>query len=89
VLKEAERRFKGPALKTPKQTAASRKEALCQRGKQQQNGKAVWPKAHAGCFTMALTAQLSRAGIAPMRIHTGAKGETGKGWQSYIRRCFF
>ena len=26
--------------------------------------------AHAGCFTMALTAQLSRAGITPTRIHT-------------------
>ena len=29
--------------------------------------------AHAGCFTMALAAQLSGAGIAPTRIHTGAK----------------
>jgi osmotically inducible protein OsmC len=29
--------------------------------------------AHAGCFTMALTAQLSRAGTAPRRIHTSAK----------------
>ena len=28
--------------------------------------------AHAGCFTMALTAQLSRVGITPKRIHTGA-----------------
>jgi osmotically inducible protein OsmC len=28
--------------------------------------------AHAGCFTMALTAQLSRAGLTPTRIHTGA-----------------
>jgi osmotically inducible protein OsmC len=28
--------------------------------------------AHAGCFTMALTAQLSRAGFAPTRIHTTA-----------------
>jgi osmotically inducible protein OsmC len=28
--------------------------------------------AHAGCFTMALTAQLSRAGIRPTRIRTGA-----------------
>ena len=26
--------------------------------------------AHAGCFTMALTAQLSRAGLTPARIHT-------------------
>ena len=29
--------------------------------------------AHAGCFTMALTAQLSRAGLKPTRIHTSAK----------------
>src|SRR5438552_12307518 len=29
--------------------------------------------AHAGCFTMALTAQLSRASITPTRIHTEAK----------------
>ncbi len=29
--------------------------------------------AHAGCFTMALTAQLSGAGKPPRRIHTGAK----------------
>jgi OsmC subfamily peroxiredoxin len=28
--------------------------------------------AHAGCFTMALTAQLSQAGITPNRIHTVA-----------------
>lgn len=29
--------------------------------------------AHAGCFTMALTAQLSRAGKPPSRIHTTAQ----------------
>ena len=29
--------------------------------------------AHAGCFTMALTAQLSRARITPQRIHTEAR----------------
>jgi len=29
--------------------------------------------AHAGCFTMALTAGLSRAGIKPKRIHTEAR----------------
>jgi lipoyl-dependent peroxiredoxin len=29
--------------------------------------------AHAGCFTMALTAQLSRVRITPTRIHTSAK----------------
>jgi lipoyl-dependent peroxiredoxin len=28
--------------------------------------------AHAGCFTMALTAQLARAGLTPTRIHTAA-----------------
>ena len=28
--------------------------------------------AHAGCFTMALTAQLSRAQVTPKRIHTTA-----------------
>lgn len=34
--------------------------------------------AHAGCFTMALTAQLSRAGIKPTRIHTAAKVKLDK-----------
>jgi osmotically inducible protein OsmC len=29
--------------------------------------------AHAGCFTMALVAQLFRASITPTRVHTGAK----------------
>jgi osmotically inducible protein OsmC len=29
--------------------------------------------AHAGCFTMALTAQLTRAGLPPTRIHTSAQ----------------
>lgn len=29
--------------------------------------------AHAGCFTMALTAQLTRAGQPPTRIHTNAQ----------------
>jgi lipoyl-dependent peroxiredoxin len=29
--------------------------------------------AHAGCFTIALTAQLSRGRITPTRIHTDAK----------------
>ena len=29
--------------------------------------------AHAGCFTMALTAQLTRAGSPPTRIHTTAQ----------------
>ena len=30
--------------------------------------------AHAGCFTMARTAQLARARITPTRIHTEARG---------------
>src|SRR5437773_6394349 len=34
--------------------------------------------AHAGCFTMALTAQLSRAGITPTRSDTGAEVRLGK-----------
>src|SRR3954465_14569805 len=29
--------------------------------------------AHAGCFTMGLTAQLTRAGFTARRIHTGAR----------------
>jgi len=29
--------------------------------------------AHAGCFTMALTAALTRAGTPPTRLHTGAR----------------
>ena len=29
--------------------------------------------AHAGCFTMALTAQLTRAGQPPTRVHTSAQ----------------
>src|SRR6266481_3655007 len=39
--------------------------------------------AHAGCFTMALTAQLSTAGHNPTRIHTTAKVNIEKkdaGW---------
>lgn len=34
--------------------------------------------AHAGCFTMALIAQLSRAGIKPKRIHTEARVKLDK-----------
>ena|SRR5690349_2010687 len=34
--------------------------------------------AHAGCFTMALTAQLSRKGITPKRIHTIANVKLDK-----------
>ena len=35
--------------------------------------------AHAGCFTMALTAQLARAGITRTRIHTEARGGSSSG----------
>jgi lipoyl-dependent peroxiredoxin len=34
--------------------------------------------AHAGCFTMALVAQLSRSGIRPTRIHTAAQVKLDK-----------
>jgi len=42
-------------------------------GQSATNPEELLGAAHAGCFTMALTAQLSRAGIAAARIHTGAK----------------
>ena len=42
-------------------------------GQSATNPEELLGAAHAGCFTMALTAQLSRAGITPTRIHTGAK----------------
>lgn len=42
-------------------------------GQSATNPEELLGAAHAGCFTMALTAQLSRAGIRPTRIHTGAK----------------
>lgn len=35
--------------------------------------------AHAGCFTMALSAGLGRAGITPTRLHTTAKVHLGVG----------
>src|SRR5712692_12032099 len=42
-------------------------------GQSATNPEELLGAAHAGCFTMALTAQLSRAGITPTRIHTAAK----------------
>src|SRR5262245_21398424 len=39
--------------------------------------------AHAGCFTMALTAQLSRAQIKPTRIHTEARVKFEKVGESF------
>ena len=40
--------------------------------------------AHAGCFTMALTAALSRAGIKPTRIHTTANVNLEKVGESFV-----
>src|SRR5262245_28110301 len=39
--------------------------------------------AHAGCFTMALVAGLSRAGLTPTRVHTGAKVKLDKVGESF------
>ena len=40
--------------------------------------------AEAGCFTMALTAQLSRAGLTPARIHTVAKVKLEKVGEAFV-----
>ena len=42
-------------------------------GQSATNPEELLGAAHAGCFTMALTAQLSRARITPRGIHTDAK----------------
>src|SRR5215208_7618074 len=42
-------------------------------GQSSTNPEELLGAAHAGCFTMALTAQLSRARITPRRIHTEAR----------------
>jgi len=42
-------------------------------GEQATNPEELVGAAHAGCFTMALTAALSRAGIKATRIHTEAR----------------
>lgn len=42
-------------------------------GQSATNPEELLGAAHAGCFTMAVTAQLSAAGITPTRIHTDAK----------------
>jgi|SRR6266849_3322455 len=41
-------------------------------GQSATNPEELLGASHAGCFTMALTAQLSRAGFTPTRIHTSA-----------------
>lgn len=42
-------------------------------GQSATNPEELLGAAHAGCFTMALTAQLSRESLAPTRIHTDAR----------------
>jgi lipoyl-dependent peroxiredoxin len=42
-------------------------------GESATNPEELLGAAHAGCFTMALTAQLSRARFTPSRIHTEAR----------------
>lgn len=42
-------------------------------GESATNPEELLGAAHAGCFTMALTAQLSRSQITPKRIHTEAR----------------
>jgi osmotically inducible protein OsmC len=42
-------------------------------GESATNPEELLGAAHAGCFTMALTAQLSRERLAPLRIHTEAR----------------
>lgn len=42
-------------------------------GQSATNPEELLGAAHAGCFTMALTAQLSRARLTPERIHTEAR----------------
>lgn len=49
-----------------------------------ENGTGINPEeligaAHAGCFTMALSAGLGKAGITPTRLHTTAKVHLGMG----------
>ena len=42
-------------------------------GQSATNPEELLGAAHAGCFTMALTAQLSRVGFKPTRVHTEAR----------------
>lgn len=46
--------------------------ARFEEGQSATNPEELLGAAHAGCFTMALTAQLSRARFTPTRIHTDA-----------------
>ena len=47
-------------------------------GQSATNPEELLGAAHAGCFTMALTAQLSRARLTPTRIHTEARVKLDK-----------
>src|SRR5207302_6677021 len=47
-------------------------------GQSATNPEELLGAAHAGCFTMALTAELSRARFTPTRIHTGATVDAGE-----------
>jgi len=47
------------------------------------NPEELLAAAHAGCFSMALSAQLTQAGLTPTRIHTAAGvhlDKVGDGW---------
>src|SRR5438552_17983302 len=48
-------------------------ESRFEEGQSATNPEELIGAAHAGCFTMALAAQLSRAGFTPTRIHTTAQ----------------
>lgn len=52
--------------------------ARFEEGQADTNPEELIGAAHAGCFTMALTAQLSRAGFTPARIQTTAKVKLDK-----------
>ena len=52
-------------------------------GQSATNPEELLGAAHAGCFTMALIAQLSRAGVTPTRIHTVASVKLEKVHDSF------
>lgn len=52
-------------------------------GQSATNPEELLGAAHAGCFTMALTAQLTRAGFTATRIHTGAKVKLEKTGEAF------
>ena len=53
-------------------------------GESATNPEELLGAAHAGCFTMALTAQLSRERITPTRIHTEAKVKLEKIGEAFV-----